>query len=114
VTTDNDGEESPFIEYDIATYPSDPTLAGVVEMWRNKDITIPDFNASRLDYPTSSLLIDSFLSGPTRTPVFSISTPKTRPRHRGQQRILSIVSTSMGILGPKPGRVSDRYFVSTA
>ena len=31
------------LTYDIATYPSDFTLAGISQMWKDQDIEIPDF-----------------------------------------------------------------------
>src|ERR1035441_10487366 len=31
------------MSYDIATHPSDFTLAGISQMWKDGDISIPDF-----------------------------------------------------------------------
>ena len=31
------------VVYDIATYPSDFTLSGIAQMWKDGDIEIPDF-----------------------------------------------------------------------
>ncbi len=54
-------EDDISIIYDIATYPSDFTLAGITKMWEDKDITSPDFQREFVwTIRQSSLLIDSF------------------------------------------------------
>ncbi len=51
------------VVYDIATYPSDFTLSGIAQMWKDGDIEIPDFQREFVwSINQSSLLIDSFLS----------------------------------------------------
>lgn len=65
---DESQEDEAYITYDIATYPSDFTLSGIVEMWTNKDITIPEFQREFVwNIKQSSSLIKSFLFGPTCT-----------------------------------------------
>ena len=59
---DEVNETSVAMVYDIATYPSDFTLAGIAHMWKDGDITIPDFQREFVwTIRQSSLLIDSFL-----------------------------------------------------
>jgi hypothetical protein len=42
-TEDEQDDEAVSIVYDIATYPSDFTLSGIAQMWKEEDIMIPDF-----------------------------------------------------------------------
>ena len=35
-------EEEEYIQYDIATYPSDYTLSGIQELWHKKDLIVPE------------------------------------------------------------------------
>ncbi|WP_205119497.1 DUF262 domain-containing protein [Paramagnetospirillum kuznetsovii] len=59
------------VTYDIATYPSDFTLSGIAQMWKDGDIEIPDFQREFVwTIRQSSLLIDSFLCGLPVPPVF--------------------------------------------
>nr|VFK40809.1 MAG: hypothetical protein BECKSD772F_GA0070984_10748 [Candidatus Kentron sp. SD]VFK46531.1 MAG: hypothetical protein BECKSD772E_GA0070983_10758 [Candidatus Kentron sp. SD] len=39
VEADGDEDEAVAVNYDIASYPSDFTLSGISEMWKDKDIT---------------------------------------------------------------------------
>ena len=41
-------ENEAHIEYDIASYPSDFTLSGINDLWKNKDIVIPDFQRGEM------------------------------------------------------------------
>jgi hypothetical protein len=99
---EEEGEEDEVsVEYDIATYPSDFTLAGIVQMWKDKDITIPDFQREFVwSIRQSSLLIDSFLSGLPVPPVFFyISDENKNLVIDGQQRIMSVVFFIEGYFG---------------
>ena len=89
------------VPYDIATYPSDFTLAGIVEMWKNKDITIPEFQREFVwTIQQSSLLIESFLLGlPVPSVFFYIDEKNKNLVIDGQQRILSIVFYFEGYFG---------------
>ena len=67
------------MSYDIATYPSDFTLAVIAQMWKDGDISIPDFQREFVwSIKQASLLIDSFLRGLPVPPVFFTSTRRTR------------------------------------
>lgn len=87
----DDGE--PFVTYDIASYPSDLTLAGIVEMWKNGDIEIPDFQRKFIwKINQASLLIESFLLGlPVPQVFFYVGKDNKSIIIDGQQRIMSIV-----------------------
>jgi uncharacterized protein with ParB-like and HNH nuclease domain len=41
--SDEENDTAVTVNYDIATYPSDFTLAGIAKMWDDGDIKIPDF-----------------------------------------------------------------------
>ncbi len=64
-------EDETFIQYDIASYPSDHTLTGIRDLWDAGDIVIPGFQREFVwTIRQSSLLIDSFLRGLPVPPVF--------------------------------------------
>jgi len=64
-------EDEVSLNYDIATYPSDFTLSGIAQMWKDEDIAIPDYQREFVwSMRQSSLLIDSFLRGLPVPPVF--------------------------------------------
>lgn len=94
-------EDELSVNYDIATYPSDFTLAGIVQMWKDEDITIPDFQREFVwSIKQSSLLIDSFLSGLPVPPVFFYIDDDNRNLViDGQQRIMSVVFFIEGYFG---------------
>ena len=89
------------MSYDIATYPSDFTLSGITEMWKNGDILIPEFQREFVwTIRQSSLLIDSFLRGLPVPPVFFyIDEENKNLVIDGQQRILTIVFFLDGYFG---------------
>lgn len=94
-------EDEVIVDYDIATYPSDFTLAGIVKMWEEEDITIPEFQREFVwTIKQSSLLIESFLLGLPVPPVFFYIDPESRNLViDGQQRILSVVYYFDGYFG---------------
>ena len=100
--TDEENDVAVTIHYDIATYPSDFTLAGIAQMWKDKDIRIPDFQREFVwSIRQSSLLIDSFLSGLPVPPVFFYIEEGSNKNLviDGQQRILSVVFFMEGHFG---------------
>jgi uncharacterized protein with ParB-like and HNH nuclease domain len=103
IEKEEDKAEEVLIEYDIATYPSDNTLSVLVEMWKNGDITIPDFQRGFVwTIEQSTLLIESFLIGLPVPPVFFyIDKENKNLVVDGQQRILSIVYFFEGLFGPE-------------
>jgi len=94
-------DESVSVTYDIATYPSDFTLAGITQMWKDGDIQIPDFQREFVwTIRQSSLLIDSFLCGlPVPAVFFYIDEKNKNLVIDGQQRILSVVFFLEGYFG---------------
>jgi len=94
-------DEAVSVVYDIATYPSDFTLAGIAQMWRDKDIEIPDFQREFVwSIKQASLLIDSFLCGLPVPPVFFYIDERNKNLViDGQQRILSVVFFMEGFFG---------------
>ena len=98
---DDSNDESVAISYDIATYPSDFTLSGIAQMWKDKDIVIPDFQREFVwNIKQSSLLIDSFLCGLPVPPVFFyIDDDNKNLVIDGQQRIMSVVYFIDGYFG---------------
>ena len=98
---DESNDDSVAVSYDIATYPSDFTLAGIAQMWKDKDIVIPDFQREFVwNIKQSSLLIDSFLCGLPVPPVFFyIDESNKNLVIDGQQRIMSVVYFIDGYFG---------------
>lgn len=100
---DNLEDDDVPMSYDIATYPSDFTLAGISQMWKDEDISIPDFQREFVwSIKQASLLIDSFLRGLPVPPVFFyIADDNKNLVIDGQQRILSVVYFIEGYFGPE-------------
>ena len=94
-------EEEEYVQYDIATYPSDYTLSGIQELWTAKDLIIPDFQREFVwSIEQGSLLINSFLMGLPVPPVFFyIDEDNKNLVIDGQQRILSIIFYFEGYFG---------------
>lgn len=88
-----DDEEEAYVSYDIASYPSDLTLAGILQMWEGNDIIIPEFQRSFVwNIQQASLLIESFLLGLPVPQVFFYVEPDNKVLIiDGQQRILSVI-----------------------
>ncbi len=109
---DETQEDNPLVTYDIATYPSDFTLSGIVEMWKNGDITIPEFQREFVwTIKQSSLLIESFLLGLPVPPVFFyIDDENKNLVIDGQQRILSVVFFFDGYFGSENLRGRKQVF----
>lgn len=94
-------ENEAAMTYDIASYPSDLTLSVVLEMWKNGDIIIPDFQRNFVwNINQSSLLIESFLLGlPVPQVFFYIDAINKSQVIDGQQRIMSVVYFLDGYFG---------------
>ena len=96
-----DDEDEVSVHYDIASYPSDYTLSGIVQMWNEGDIEIPDYQREFVwSIKQSSLLIDSFLTGLPVPPVFFYIDENSKNLViDGQQRVFSIVCFMEGYFG---------------
>lgn len=100
------------VVYDIATYPSDYTLSGIAQMWKDGDIEIPDFQREFVwSISQSSLLIDSFLCGlPVPSVFFYIDEENKNLVIDGQQRILSVVFYMDGYFGSESTQGKRQVF----
>lgn len=98
---ENMEEDEVSIEYDIASYPSDLTLSVIDEMWKNKDIMIPEFQRNFVwTIKQSSLLIESFLLGlPVPQVFFYVEEENKNVVIDGLQRILSVIYFFEGYFG---------------
>ena len=108
-----DNEEEAHIEYDIASYPSDLTLAGINDLWKRDDIVIPDFQREFVwNIKQSSLLIESFLLGLPVPPVFFYIDKEDNKNLviDGQQRLLSIVFYFDGYFGTENVQGKKKVF----
>lgn len=105
-------EETVTMTYDIASYPSDFTLAGITQMWKDKDIIIPDYQREFVwSINQASLLIDSFLCGLPVPPVFFYIDEKNKNLViDGQQRILSVVFFLEGYFGEESSQGKRKVF----
>lgn len=106
IEIDEEAEEEEIgthVEFDIATYPSDLTLAVIYDMWRDKDITVPSFQRNFVwSIKQSSLLIESFLLGlPVPQVFFYIDSENKNLVIDGQQRIMSVIYFFEGYFGPE-------------
>lgn len=90
-----------YIQYDIATYPSDLTIQVLKSMWDGGQIIIPDFQRNFVwTIKQSSLLIESFLQGlPVPQAFFYIDKDHKNLVIDGQQRITSLVFFLDGFFG---------------
>lgn len=105
-------DEEVYQTFDIATYPSDFTLSGIVDMWNKEGITIPDFQREFVwSIKQSSLLIESFLLGLPVPPVFFyIDEANSNLVIDGQQRVLSIIYFFNGYFGPENSKGRKQVF----
>lgn len=101
VESEEEQENEVLVEYDITTYPSDFTLSILAEMWKRKDITIPDYQREFVwSIKQSSLLIESFLIGLPVPPIFFYIDDENRNLVvDGQQRLLSVFFFFEGYFG---------------
>ncbi len=112
VIEEEQDEETVTVNYDIASYPSDFTLTGIAQMWKDKDIIIPDYQREFVwSIKQSSLLIDSFLCGLPVPPVFFyIDENNKNLVIDGQQRILSVVFFFEGYFGKESTQGKRKVF----
>jgi hypothetical protein len=105
-------EDEEYIQYDIASYPSDYTLSGIQELWNAKDLIIPEFQREFVwSIEQASLLVDSFLMGLPVPPVFFyIDEDNKSLVIDGQQRILSIIFFFEGYFGIESGQGKRQVF----
>jgi uncharacterized protein with ParB-like and HNH nuclease domain len=112
IEREDEQENEVLVEYDITTYPSDFTLTGLTEMWKNNDITIPDYQREFVwSIKQSSLLIESFLIGLPVPPIFFYIDDENRNLVvDGQQRLLSIFFFFEGYFGAENEKGKRQIF----
>lgn len=105
-------EEFVNIEYDIASYPSDFTLRGLVDLFNKGDIEIPDYQREFVwSDKQSSLLIESFLIGLPVPPIFLYIDDNNKSLViDGQQRLMSIVYFFEGYFGKENTKGKRQVF----
>ena len=93
IEIEEDREEAAYIEYDIASYPSDYTIDVLHQMKTRGDIVIPDFQRNYVwTIKQASLLVESFLLGLPVPPLFLYITEENKSEViDGQQRLTSMV-----------------------
>ncbi|GAI47722.1 unnamed protein product [marine sediment metagenome] len=57
VIEEEQDEETVTVNYDIASYPSDFTLTVITQMWKDKDIIIPDYQREFVWSKSSNLIL---------------------------------------------------------
>lgn len=94
-------EEEAYVEYDIATYPSDYTLDSLQQMYDRNDIVVPPFQRKYVwNIQQASLLVESFLLGLPVPPLFLYVTDENKSEViDGQQRLLSMMYFLEGYFG---------------
>ncbi|KWN17716.1 MULTISPECIES: DUF262 domain-containing protein [Burkholderia cepacia complex] len=111
-TIEEQDEAEPFVTYDIASYPSDLTLAGIRDMWDQGDIVIPDFQRNYVwNVKQASLLIESFLLGlPVPQVFFYLGEDNKSLVIDGQQRIMSVIYFFEGYFGDESTQSKRQVF----
>ncbi len=96
-----DVEEEAYVEYDIATYPSDYTLDVLQQMKERGDITVPPYQRRYVwTIKQASVLVESFLLGLPVPPLFLYINDQNKSEViDGQQRLLSMVYYLEGYFG---------------
>lgn len=100
-TEDVTDEDDAYVQYDIATYPSDLTVLVLKSMWDGGQIIIPDFQRNYVwTIKQASLLIESFLLGlPVPQAFFYIDKENKNLVIDGQQRITTLALYLDGLFG---------------
>jgi len=108
----SEADEELYVEYDIATYPSDNTLAVLREMWTHGDIEIPKFQRGFVwSLNQASLLVESFLRGLPVPPIFLFIDDNNRSLVvDGLQRLSSIMYFYEGYFGPPNAKGKRQVF----
>ena len=101
VIVEEEGDESPFVEFDISVSPSDPTLELLASQVQRSDIIIPFYQRLFVwKIEQASKLIESFLMGlPVPQVFFYVNEEGQLEVIDGQQRIKSITYFLEGYFG---------------
>ena len=112
IDVEQEDDESPYVTYEIATYPSDLTLNVIHEMWNDGQIEVPKFQRSFVwTIKQSSQLIESFLLGLPVPQVFLyIDDEHKNLVIDGQQRIKSVIYFFEGYFGEETSHGRRQVF----
>lgn len=112
VVGEEEDEPSTPIVFDIATYPSDPTLKVIHDMYHSGDIYIPDYQRRFVwKIKQASKLIESFLIGlPVPQIFFYVDEDSRSQVIDGQQRILSMIYYIDGYFGDESSQGRKQVF----
>ncbi|RYC23674.1 DUF262 domain-containing protein [Ciceribacter ferrooxidans] len=107
-----DEEEDAYVQYDIATYPSDLTVLVLKSMWDGGQIIIPEFQRNYVwTIKQASLLIESFLVGlPVPQAFFYIDKENRNLVIDGQQRITTLAFYLNGYFGSEDFQGKKQVF----
>lgn len=99
--TEEENDEVPFVEFDIAVYPADPTLELLANKVHNGDVIVPFYQRKYVwKIEQASRLIESFLMGLPVPQVFLYENDENQQEIiDGQQRILSVKYFFEGYFG---------------
>lgn len=105
-------EEEAYVEYDIATYPSDNTLDSLYQMNERGDIVIPEYQRKYVwSIKQASLLVESFLMGLPVPPLFLYVNDENKYEViDGQQRLTSMMYYLEGYFGYPDSRGKRAVF----
>ncbi len=94
-------EEEAYVEYDIASYPSDYTIEGLHQMKIRGDIVIPEYQRKFVwTIQQASLLVESFLLGlPVPSLFLYVREDNKAEVIDGQQRLMSMIYFLDGYFG---------------
>lgn len=102
VASEVDDRQSSPAAYEIATYPADFTLEGIVQQWKTEEVVIPPFQRGFVwTQAQASKLIESFLVG-LPVPGIFLYTEKDSGKYLvvdGQQRLRSVFYFFEGYFG---------------
>lgn len=115
IDIDEAAEEEAYVEYDIATYPSDYTIEGLHQMRERGDIIIPDFQRKYVwTIKQASLLVESFLLGLPVPPLFLYINEENKSEViDGQQRLTSMMYFLEGRFGDPDEKGRQQLFKLT-
>lgn len=101
IADDAEHEDEAYIEYDIASYPSDYTIDVLHQMKSRGDIVIPEYQRKYVwKIEQASLLVESFLLGLPVPPLFlHVREDNKAEVIDGQQRLMSMMYFLEGYFG---------------
>ena len=103
-TESPEDDETETLRFEIASYPADYTVRGLVDKWRRDELVLPEFQRGYIwNLPKASKLVESFLIG---LPVPQIFLYKDRKSGKlkvidGHQRLVSLARFYSGYFSDK-------------